>query len=102
MLQILDQPVRLSKATRSIWGEGKITLIVPAYNEADSIAHTIASLLNQTLSPSEIIVVDDCSTDVTGDVARSLGVTVLRPPKNRGSKAGAQTYALPLLSSASR
>jgi len=95
--EILDQPVRFSKATRSIPGDGKITVIVPAYNEAESIADTIASLLNQTLSPSEIIVVDDCSTDGTGDVARSLGVTVLRPSNNTGSKAGAQTYALPFV-----
>src|SRR5262245_19245 len=97
MLQIIDQPVPLSKTTRSIWGDGKITVIVPAYNEAESIADTIASLLSQTLSPNEIIVVDDCSTDGTGDVARSLGVTVLRPPKNTGSKAGAQTYSLPFV-----
>ncbi|HEX2727967.1 MAG TPA: glycosyltransferase family 2 protein, partial [Beijerinckiaceae bacterium] len=45
----------------------------------------------------EIIVVDDFSSDGTGDIARSLGVTVLRPPRNTGSKAGAQTFALPYL-----
>lgn len=71
-----------------------ITVIVPAYNEAASIADTIASLQNQTLPPREIIVVDDGSSDNTGDVARSLGVTVVRPPTNTGSKAGAQTFAL--------
>ena len=37
---------------------------------------------------------DDCSTDNTGDVARALGVTVVRPPTNTGSKAGAQSYVL--------
>jgi biofilm PGA synthesis N-glycosyltransferase PgaC len=44
--------------------------------------------------PREIIVVDDCSTDGTGEVARALGVTVVRPPANTGSKAGAQNVAL--------
>lgn len=71
-----------------------VTVIVPAYNEADSVADTIRSLQEQTVRPSEIIVVDDCSTDGTGDVARALGVTVVRPPNNTGSKAGAQSFAL--------
>lgn len=71
-----------------------ITAIVPAYNEAESIATTIVSLRNQSHRVKEIIVVDDCSTDATGDIARALGATVLRPPVNSGSKAGAQTFAL--------
>jgi cellulose synthase/poly-beta-1,6-N-acetylglucosamine synthase-like glycosyltransferase len=71
-------------------------VIVPAYNEAASVAETIASLHAQTLPPDEILVVDDGSTDGTGDVARACGgVVVLRPPQNTGSKAGAQTFALP-------
>src|SRR5439155_20092262 len=71
-----------------------LTVIVPAYNEAGSIADTIRSIQAQTLTPEQIIVVDDCSTDATGTIARSCGVTVLRPPRNTGSKAGAQTFAL--------
>ncbi|MFD0855623.1 glycosyltransferase family 2 protein, partial [Actinomadura adrarensis] len=43
----------------------------------------------------QIIVVDDGSTDRTGEVARSYGVTVLRPTQNLGSKAKAQNHALP-------
>lgn len=72
-----------------------VTVVVPAYNEAATVADTIQSLQKQTLPPAEIIVVDDGSEDGTGDVARACGVTVLRPPKNTGSKAGAQNYALP-------
>src|SRR5437016_7002908 len=71
-----------------------VTVIVPAFNEAASVADTIRSLHAQTARPREIMVVDDCSTDGTGDVARALGVTVVRPPANTGSKAGAQTFAL--------
>jgi biofilm PGA synthesis N-glycosyltransferase PgaC len=67
---------------------------VPAYNEAASIADTVRSLLNQTREIDHIIVIDDYSTDNTGEIARSLGVTVIRPPKNTGSKAGAQNFAL--------
>lgn len=72
----------------------RITAIIPAYNEATSITQTVESLRAQTQPFSEIIVVDDCSTDDTGAIAESLGVCVLRPPINTGSKAGAQTYAL--------
>jgi cellulose synthase/poly-beta-1,6-N-acetylglucosamine synthase-like glycosyltransferase len=71
-----------------------LTVIVPAYNEADSIADTILSLQAQTVQPAEIVVVDDCSSDNTAGVARSLGVTVIHPPANTGSKAGAQNFAL--------
>jgi poly-beta-1,6-N-acetyl-D-glucosamine synthase len=74
-----------------------VTVIVPAYNEAASIADTVLSLQAQTHAPAEIMVVDDGSTDGTGEIARQLGVTVVRPPVNTGSKAGAQTFALPLV-----
>ena len=71
-----------------------VTVIVPAYNEAASVADTIRSLQAQTAPPCAIIVVDDGSTDGTGDVARALGVMVVRPPTNTGSKAGAQSFGL--------
>ncbi len=71
-----------------------VTIIIPAFNEAKSISDTLRSLLEQTAFPEEIIVVDDCSTDGTGDIARAFSVTVIRPSVNTGSKAGAQTFAL--------
>lgn len=74
-----------------------VTIIVPAYNEAASVGDTIQSLLDQTVPAAEIIVIDDCSNDGTGDVARRYGVTVLRPEKNTGSKAGAQNLALAMV-----
>ena len=74
-----------------------ITALIPAYNEAASIADIIRSLLQQTRPPEEIFVIDDFSTDNTGEIARALGVTVVRPPSNTGSKAGAQTFALPFV-----
>jgi biofilm PGA synthesis N-glycosyltransferase PgaC len=67
---------------------------VPAYNEAETVGETVRSLLEQTLAPTRVIVVDDCSTDATAQVAAEAGATVIRPPANTGSKAGAQSYAL--------
>jgi poly-beta-1,6-N-acetyl-D-glucosamine synthase len=71
-----------------------LTVIVPAYNEGACIEDTIKSIQAQTVPPVEIIVIDDFSSDCTGEVARKCGVTVLRPPANTGSKAGAQNFAL--------
>jgi biofilm PGA synthesis N-glycosyltransferase PgaC len=72
----------------------RLTAIVPAYNEATSVAETVRSLLEQTRPPDEVLVVDDCSTDDTAAVAAAAGATVIRPPENTGSKAGAQSFAL--------
>ena len=72
----------------------RLTVLVPAYNEAESVADTVRSLREQTLPPEEILVIDDCSTDGTAEAAREAGATVIQPPKNTGSKAGAQNYAL--------
>ena len=71
-----------------------LTVMVPAYNEAASIVDTIRSIQAQTIPPDEIIVIDDCSTDNTSELAAACGVTVLRPEKNTGTKAGAQNLAL--------
>jgi len=71
-----------------------VTVLVPAYNEGASLGDTLISLLTQSVAPAEILVIDDCSTDNTALVAQRFGVAVLRPPRNTGSKAGAQSFAL--------
>ncbi len=65
-----------------------ISFIIPVYNEEDAITATIDRLRN-VLSvlehPFEIIVVDDGSTDQSGDRADQAGdVLVLRHPANSG------------------
>lgn len=75
-----------------------ITALVPAYNEEEGLGDTLESLLAQTVPFAEIIVVDDCSSDRTREIAESYGVTVLTPPENLGSKAKAQNYGLPYVS----
>jgi biofilm PGA synthesis N-glycosyltransferase PgaC len=74
--------------------EDRLTVIVPAYNEAATLAETVRSVQRQTVRPRDIVVVDDCSTDDTAAIARSLGATAVQPPANTGSKAGAQSFAL--------
>ena len=71
-----------------------LTLLIPAYNEAESITDTVVSAVTQTWPPDEVIVIDDGSTDGTGELARKAGARVIRPPRGTGSKAGAQTFGL--------
>jgi poly-beta-1,6-N-acetyl-D-glucosamine synthase len=85
------------KHLNEIGGAPGITILIPAYNESASVGDTIRSLQAQSVPAAEIIVIDDCSTDGTGDVARAAGATVVRPESNTGSKAGAQSYALPFV-----
>ena len=47
-----------------------LAVIVCAYNEAPCLPACLYSLLAQTRSPDEIVVVDNASTDETGAVAR--------------------------------
>jgi teichuronic acid biosynthesis glycosyltransferase TuaG len=44
------------------------TIIMPAYNAARFIGQSIQSVINQTVESWELIIIDDGSTDVTGDV----------------------------------
>src|SRR3954465_2481787 len=58
-----------------------ITAIVWAYNEASYLPACLHALLAQTRTPDEIIVVDNASTDGTGDIARAVtGVRVIHEP----------------------
>jgi polyisoprenyl-phosphate glycosyltransferase len=59
------------------------SIIIPAYNEEDAIAPVVDALRNLALD-AEVIVVDDGSTDRTGEIARLHGAVVVRHPANRG------------------
>jgi len=74
----------------------KLILVSPAYNEEENIGAVVAALRAE-LPEAEVVVVDDGSTDRTGEVARDAGATVLRLPFNLGIGGAVQTgflYAL--------
>lgn len=68
---------------------GLVTTIIPVFNRASLLREAVASVLAQTYRPIEIIVVDDGSTDHTGEVADELqrtSPTIIRVihQQNRG------------------
>ncbi len=68
-----------------------VTVVIPAYNRESLIGEAIESVLAQeTDFPYEVIVVDDGSTDRTGEVARSYGSSVRVLEKENGGPASAR------------
>ncbi len=47
-----------------------ISIILPVYNGADYLDESIQSVLHQTHTDFELIIVDDCSTDTSGEIAQ--------------------------------
>ncbi|KQT58461.1 hypothetical protein ASG52_21620 [Methylobacterium sp. Leaf456] len=64
----------------------RISAVMGAYNAAPYVGAAVESVLAQTMPPFEIIVVDDGSTDGTGDVLRAFGDRIrLIETENRGA-----------------
>ncbi|WP_270209144.1 MULTISPECIES: sugar transferase [Dorea] len=61
---------------------GLVSIIMPSYNTASFIKETIQSVLNQTYSKWELIIVDDCSTDNTDEVLEYIKDSRIRYFKN--------------------
>jgi glycosyltransferase involved in cell wall biosynthesis len=73
-------------------GGKNVTLIVPSYNASLYLAETLSSLLLQSYKNTEILVVDDGSTDNTFRIAlrfqsQDSRVTVIQNPRNLGESA---------------
>jgi GT2 family glycosyltransferase len=76
------------------WKVPTFSVIIAAYQAAGTIAETVASALDQTLPPLEVIVCDDGSTDDLGAALAPFGdrITLLR--KENGGAASARNHAL--------
>lgn len=71
-----------------------VTVVIPTYNCAYSLSRAIESVLNQTYQNTELIIVDDCSTDNTEEIVKKLSdsrIQYIRHPENRGVSAARNT-----------
>ncbi len=64
------------------------SVIIPARNEEKTLPHLLNSLAAQSVSPKEIILVNDGSTDATAEVAELHGVRVIPAPVKPGRWSG--------------
>ncbi len=69
----------------------RLSIIIPAYNEGEIIGETIQAILGLKIEGSELIVVDDGSTDETAKVASNAGARVISHPYNIGNGAAVKT-----------
>lgn len=67
-----------------------VTIIIPAYNEEASIGKVLEGLCAWR-ERAEIIIVDDCSTDRTAEIAERAGYRVIRHRHNKGQGAALKT-----------
>jgi glycosyltransferase involved in cell wall biosynthesis len=68
----------------------EVSVVIPAYNEAHSIA-AVVSAMASAAKWREIIVVDDGSSDETGARAKEAGACVVRHPYNKGNGAAVKS-----------
>ncbi|HEM61257.1 MAG TPA: glycosyltransferase family 2 protein, partial [Chloroflexi bacterium] len=58
----------------------KLSAVIPVHNGGENLRLCLEALTRSTRRPDEIIVVDDASTDGSGDLAQKFGARVLRLP----------------------
>lgn len=68
---------------------GLVSIIMPSYNTAPYIKQTIQSVLDQTYTNWELIIVDDCSTDNTDEVLENIKDSRIRYFKNNKNSGAA-------------
>lgn len=82
---VVSLALRGASAPKADGGPPIITVVIPAYNEAEAIVGVLAELPRELLGHCvEPVVVVDGGTDGTADVARAAGFTTLVHPVNRG------------------
>lgn len=74
----------------------EVTVLVATFNRAHCIAQALDSLLAQTLPPSQIIVIDDGSTDSTAEVLARYRDRIEILTQENGGKSSALNRAMPL------
>ena len=82
-------PKRAGSASR-VADPSAVSIVIPAYNEADAIGNVVGSL-KAAAAWHEVIVVDDGSRDATAAAAAAAGATVVTHPYNKGNGAAVKS-----------
>lgn len=69
-----------------------LSIVIPAKNESEAIGDVVAAT-RDAYPDAEIIVVDDGSTDATGEIAAKAGAKVVRHPESLGNGAAVKSGA---------
>lgn len=81
--------MRMAEITEPAYEEGKVSVILPAFKAETGIAIAVESILAQTWSNLELLIVDDCSPDNTYEVMQQYAkkderVRIFQTPQNSG------------------
>ena len=71
-----------SEVCSTLRGDTRVVIVMPAYNAELTLERTVADIPSGWAN--EIVLVDDCSSDGTVELARKLGLTVLVHETNQG------------------
>ncbi|WP_432472053.1 glycosyltransferase family 2 protein [Amphritea sp. HPY] len=67
----------------------EVSVIMPSYNSADHISASISSVLQQTFTDWELLIIDDCSSDNTAEVVKGFlqnsRIKLIQLEKNEGA-----------------
>ena len=88
----MKQPVKNAKKTPKAPHLPRVSVLIPAYNVEKYIAESIESILNQTYSDFELIIINDGSTDNTAKIIQQYAsqdkrIKFINHKKNRGVSA---------------
>ncbi|RME01615.1 MAG: glycosyltransferase family 2 protein [Deltaproteobacteria bacterium] len=69
----------------------RISVVLPVYNEAENLEDLLRRLMTHLLPGDEVIVVDDCSTDASREIAARFDVRLIEHPYNMGNGAAVKS-----------
>ena len=71
--------------TKSASRSCAVSIIIPVFNEAESLSELLEDIRALEIAQSEILVIDDGSVDGSAEVAFNAGANVVRHPYNIGN-----------------
>ena len=77
--------------TRSVSRSCAVSIIIPVFNEAESLRELVDKIRALNIAQAEILVIDDGSVDGSAEIAFNAGANVVRHPYNIGNGAAVKS-----------